>query len=113
MPARGQEPACLRCGACCRQPGYVRVTSAEIDAAAALLRCSAAEFIAAYTCLHPDRLGLSLTEKPNGACILLDEAANTCPIQAAKPRQCVDFPWGWRFRDAERICAMLRATAKF
>ena len=100
---------CLRCGACCRQPGPVRLSPAEADAAAAALGLSPTDFIARYTRLHPDRHSLSLTEKPDGSCVLLDDTTSACRIQSAKPRQCVEFPWGWRFEGAETICAALRA----
>lgn len=93
---------CQRCTACCRWPGQVKLTDAEIPRLAAHLGLSEFDFIQRYTQLRPDRRGLSLTEQADGACVLLD--GRDCRVQAVKPQQCRDFPNGWRFAGFEKFC---------
>ena len=98
---------CQRCGNCCRWPGYVRVSAAEIDAIADFLGLSAEDFIASHTRLTADRSGLSLLENPDGSCPYLEMSidGSACRLQAVKPRQCCDFPQRWNFSDWEKECA--------
>ena len=98
---------CLRCGNCCRWPGYVRISEAEADAIAAYLQIPAMEFVEKYTRLTGDRTGLSLLENPDGSCPYLEETPDGpgCMIQAVKPRQCQDFPLKWNFPDWQNECA--------
>ncbi len=98
---------CRRCGNCCRWPGYVRLESDEIAPIAGLLGVDEAEFIAEQTRLTGDRRGLSLLENADGSCPFLSAAAEgaICRIQAAKPRQCRNFPLGWNFPGWEAECA--------
>ena len=93
---------CQRCTACCRWPGQVRLTTADITRIAAFLQLSEPDFIERYTRLQHDRLGLALQEKPDGACVLLD--GNLCTIQPVKPQQCRDFPNLWKYPGAEKYC---------
>jgi len=93
---------CQRCTACCRWPGQVKLTDAEIWRLARFQGLSEFDFIQLYTRLRPDRRGLSLNEKPNGECIFLE--GNDCAVQPVKPQQCVDFPNGWNFPGFEKIC---------
>ena len=97
---------CRRCGSCCRWSGYVRVSAPEIDAIAGLLQIPAERFIAEYTRLTADRSGLSLVEKADGSCVFLEGSHPArCRIEAAKPRQCRDFPEKWNFPGWEKECA--------
>lgn len=93
---------CQRCTACCRWPGQVRLSEAEISRLAAFLRLSEFEFIQEFTRLRADRHGLALKDKPNGECIFLD--GNDCAVQAVKPGQCRAFPNLWNFPGFEEIC---------
>lgn len=93
---------CQRCTACCRWPGQVRLTDAEITRIAAYLRLEETDFIQRHTRLQHDRRGLALQEKEDGACVLLD--GNLCSIQAVKPQQCQDFPNLWKYLEAEKYC---------
>ena len=93
---------CQRCTACCRWPGQVRLTDAEITRIAAHLGLSEADFIANHARLRADRRGLSLREKPNGECEFL--VGNKCSIQPVKPQQCRDFPNLWNFPGFEKVC---------
>ena len=63
---------CQRCTACCRWPGQVRLTDAEIDAMAGYLGLAVHEFTEQFTRLREDRRGLALREKPNGECVFLE-----------------------------------------
>lgn len=81
---------CQRCTACCRWPGQVRLTDAEITRLAAFKGLSEADFIQEFTRLRWDRGGLALQEKSDGGCIFLD--GDDCSVQPVKPQQCRDFP---------------------
>ncbi|MHC1768158.1 MAG: YkgJ family cysteine cluster protein [Verrucomicrobiia bacterium] len=93
---------CQRCTACCRWPGEVRLSGAEIAELAAFKRMSEFDFIQAHTRLTSDRRGLALVEEPDGACIFLE--GMDCAVQPVKPRQCRAFPNAWNFPGFERIC---------
>jgi len=93
---------CQRCTACCRWPGQVRLTGAEISRLAAFKDLSEFDFIQRYTRLRQDRRCLVLEDKPNGECIFLE--GNDCSVQPVKPQQCRDFPNLWNFPDFEKIC---------
>ena len=101
---------CIRCQACCRQPGYVRLHPQEPDAIAAVLDMAVHEFIDQYTRLTKDRQCLSLIEQPDGACIFLSREG--CRIQEAKPLQCKNFPHKWKFKDFEHICGWAKQYRK-
>jgi len=93
---------CQRCTACCRWPGQVRLTEAEISRLAASKRMTEPEFIQQFTRLTQDRRGLALTDKPNGECIFLD--GENCAMQPVKSQQCRDFPNLWNFPGSEKFC---------
>ena len=93
---------CQRCTACCRWPGQVRLTDAEISRLAAFKDLSEFDFIQRYTRLRQDRRRLVLEDKPNGECIFLE--GNDCSVQCVKPQQCRDFPNLWNFSGFETIC---------
>lgn len=96
---------CQRCTACCRWPGQVRLTDAEITRLAEFKNLNELDFIQQFTRLTDDRRGLALMDKPNGACIFLDE--NDCAVQLVKPQQCRDFPNLWNFPGFEKVCKAL------
>lgn len=85
---------CHRCGACCRWPGIVRVSAADIQAIAEFLAVDDEVFIARHTCLAPDRKGLILSGGMKSPCRFLTPA-NGCRINPVKPLQCRTFPFGW------------------
>lgn len=103
-----KEFRCLRCGACCRWEGPVRVNEEEVKAIAAFLGIEEELFIKEYTVLAPDRKSLSLLEKEDGSCLYLDEEKG-CLIQEVKPLQCREFPYKWSFPGWEKECAGGRA----
>ena len=100
---------CLRCGACCRVPGYVALEPGEAEAIAAFLGLDTYAFTEKYTRVTLDRKALSLTEEHDGRCVFL-QAGNTCRIQPVKPAQCPGFPFLWRSKKLERGCPALRAA---
>lgn len=93
---------CQRCAACCRWPGQVRLSEAEITRIATFLQLPESDFIQRHTRLQQDRRGLALQEQPDGACVFLE--AGQCTIQAVKPQQCRDFPNLWKYPRAEEYC---------
>ena len=93
---------CQRCLACCKWPGGVRVEEHEIDRIAEFLGMTPMAFIAKYTRLRTNRSGLSLREKPDHECIMLEGA--DCRIHEVKPRQCRDFPNHWNFPGWRKVC---------
>jgi len=81
----------------------VCLTEAEVDRLAEYLGLSVSVFTERFGLLAPDRKGLMLAERPDGACILL-EGSNCCLVQPVKPKQCQEFPNGWNFPGFRREC---------
>ncbi|MCE9613306.1 MAG: YkgJ family cysteine cluster protein [Lentisphaerae bacterium] len=94
---------CWQCGHCCRVPGYVHVTDADLEALARHRACSVAEFTERYTALTRDRRGLTLREETDGACVFLN-ADGGCAVYEARPQQCRDFPYTWNYPGWEQQC---------
>jgi Fe-S-cluster containining protein len=99
---------CQRCTACCRWPGQVRLTEAEIARLAGFLELEEYKFIQRFTRLAEDRRGLALLEKPSGACVFL--VGYDCAVQSVKPQQCRDFPNLWRHPEAANQCQAIPRT---
>lgn len=102
---------CTRCGACCEGSGTVRITMDEAEEMAAVLGLDVYEFTQRYTRLTHSRSKLELTEREDGACVFLDETGR-CKVQAAKPRQCRDFPHNWIYPGFEKICPGMQIALK-
>ena len=96
---------CQRCTACCRWPGDVRLGDGEIARIAEFLGMDEDDFIQQFTRLRADRKGLSLVEKQNHECIMLD--GDACRIHPVKPEQCRGFPNRWRFPGWRDVCRAL------
>ena len=101
--------ACAQCGACCRQPGDVRLQDDETEAIARFLRLAIHDFTATYTRLRSNRSGLVLAEAADGACIFLKD--NSCRIQSVKPRQCRAYPKTWHIPGEEQFCRARHSPA--
>ncbi len=99
---KGVRYVCQRCAACCKWPGDVRLEEDEVRAIAKFLNLGEEEFIARFTRLRGDRMGLSLIEKDNHECVMLD--GNICTIQTVKPIQCRGFPNHWNFPGWREVC---------
>ena len=93
---------CDRCTACCKWPGDVRIEPEEIDQIASFLGLETQDFIDQFTRLRTNRSGLSLIERPNHECIMLD--GNACRINSVKPEQCRGFPNKWNFPGWQQVC---------
>lgn len=93
---------CQRCTACCRWPGQVLLSDAEITRLAAFKGLSEHDFIQQFARLRPDRRGLALKEQPDGACIFLE--GENCAVQPVKPQKCREFPNLWNFPGFEKVC---------
>lgn len=101
---------CLRCGNCCRHEGEVRLADGEAEAIAAALNITVDQFTNQYTKLRDDRCGLSLLDSPDGrSCIFLRESPIGCAIHEAKPRQCRNFPFMWKYEDWTQVCTGAQA----
>lgn len=98
----GVNYVCQRCTACCKWPGDVRIEDGDVAVIAAFLDIEEAEFLAKYTRLRSNRQGLSLVEKENHECVMLEEGA--CRIHPVKPSQCAGFPNRWNFPGWRDIC---------
>ena len=112
-PGRSLDPtvfyACQRCGNCCKWPGDVRIEDDEIAPIAAHLGIPQHEFLARFTRLRTNRTGLSLIEKENHECIMLD--GNSCLIHPVKPAQCRGFPNLWNFPGWREVCEAIPLPA--
>ena len=54
---------CLRCGACCRWKGAVKLDNAEVDAIAGFLQMPVEEFLADHTVIAMERVyGIAVVE---------------------------------------------------
>ncbi len=106
---RGIFYQCQRCAACCRWPGFVKITEVEITAIAEHLGLTEADFIDRFTRLRPGRDGLALIDKPNGECAFLE--GRDCRLQAVKPGQCRGFPNAWNFPGWREVCEALPVVA--
>jgi len=95
---------CMKCGACCRWQGYVRLADNETLRIAEYLGLEVEEFTKTYTRLTEDRRSLSLIEKKDGSCIFLAPDSDYCIINNVKPEQCSDFPLKWNFEGWDNIC---------
>jgi Fe-S-cluster containining protein len=93
---------CQRCTNCCKWPGDVRLEEDEIPVIAGFMGLATEEFIQRYTRLRSNRLGLSLVEKDDHECVMLD--GNACRIHPVKPAQCGGFPNKWNFPGWRQVC---------
>jgi Fe-S-cluster containining protein len=83
---------CQQCGGCCSgAPGYVWVDDGDVATIAARLEMSEDEFRQAYT--HHAKGKVSLRERANGDCVLLDEETRVCKVYDERPIQCRTWPW--------------------
>ena len=106
----GVRYVCQRCTACCKWPGDVRLEDDEIPRIAGFLKMTEDAFIARYTRLRTNRQGLSLVEKENHECIMLE--GNACLIHPVKPEQCAGFPNKWNFPGWRQVCEAVPVPAK-
>ena len=76
---------------------------------AAFLGMDERAFIERETELAPDRRGLVLRSRADGACAWLADDAS-CRIHAVKPDKCRTFPHEWTNADSCEVCPALAAA---
>jgi len=103
----GLKFTCSQCGDCCSgAPGYVWVNQDEIDGMGKILGLTSDEFERKFV----RKVGIrrSLTEYPDGDCILLDPQTRKCTVYESRPRQCRTWPfWDSNLKteaDWQRTC---------
>lgn len=92
---------CLRCHACCLQPGFVYLKKGEEETMAAHLGLDPFDFVNRY-CELEDRQKLVLKKHPDERCIFLQKGG--CQVHEAKPKQCRDFPKNWKTEKSLDYC---------
>lgn len=88
----GLRFTCTQCGDCCSgSPGYVWVTSEEIQQMAAHKGLTLGEM----RIHHIRYVGakISLREFPNGDCTFLDPQTRKCSVYPVRPAQCQTWPF--------------------
>jgi uncharacterized protein len=83
------QPGCVRC--CGGAPGDVFISDEELRAIAGFLKMPPEDFDASYV-RHYSSGKMSLTERRNGDCILLD-GGKGCSVYSVRPQQCRDYPF--------------------
>ena len=81
---------CQQCGDCCSGRGGIHVRPHEVEAMAALLSMSAADFCRNY--VEASALGPRLTVADTGVCVFL-QAGNLCRVHSVKPFICRQWPF--------------------
>ncbi|MDR0705190.1 MAG: YkgJ family cysteine cluster protein [Planctomycetaceae bacterium] len=106
----GLRFSCKGCGrCCCGEPGYVWVTTAEINQMAKKLGISAIRFEDAFVWTVQGRKR-SLREFPNGDCVLFNEKSHGCKVYEDRPAQCRTWPFWTQNIDSRKSW---EKTAKF
>ncbi len=91
---------CTQCGACCSgEPGYVWVEPSEIEAMAGEMGIDVEVFEKKF--VRTVGKSQSLTEYPDGDCILLDPKTRKCTVYHSRPIQCRTWPF-WDSTVAKR-----------
>lgn len=86
MPVlRAVEPACVGCGACCRN-WLVGVVPEDF-----LIHGTPAHLVRDRPYERAAGPEWSMRHKESGACVALDEQTNACTIYANRPQVCRDF----------------------
>jgi Fe-S-cluster containining protein len=87
----GLQFQCTGCGECCTgEPGYVWLSSEEIDTIAEHLNLSREDFLKKYTRKIFGKISL-IEDRINYDCVFLKD--RRCQIYSARPLQCRTFPW--------------------
>ena len=86
----------------------MRLKDDDMSRIAAHLGMSEANFIANETNLAPDRKGLVLKDRSDGACAMLDDK-NRCRIYPVRPEKCCTFPYEWTNEESTSYCLGLKA----
>ena len=84
---------CQRCGACCKQPGFVYLKEGDAERLAARLGMDIYQFTE-KNCLLINRQHLVLRKHADETCLFLKDEG--CAVYAERPAQCREFPVNWR-----------------
>ncbi|MBU9889481.1 MAG: YkgJ family cysteine cluster protein [Candidatus Omnitrophica bacterium] len=98
---------CQRCGACCRQPGFVYLSETDVTRLAAFLGAEVYAFTDSYTLLW-ERRYLALKKNADETCFFL--GAEGCKVYDARPDQCRDYPLKWKTKRSTAYCAGLKGN---
>ena len=101
-----KEFFCQKCGACCTQPGFVYLHEKEVEPLAEYLALSPYDFADKY-CILMERRYLVLKKNPDETCLFLD--AGKCSVYPVRPRQCRDFPLGWKTSKSLAYCLGIKS----
>lgn len=105
--AAGFHFSCTRCGDCCRVGhGRVWLERDDLQPLAAASGMSRTAFLEAKVVTVDGRL--SLRERSDGGCILLEGQAQ-CTVYEARPRQCREFPHWPALREEASLAAAAAA----
>jgi len=100
---RGLEFECQGCGHCCSgEPGFVFLSSEEIDNLANHLEMNRSDFLSCYCRLidRDDHYEYSLKERADYSCIFLKE--KRCQVYPVRPLQCSTYPF-WNYLMQDRV----------
>jgi Fe-S-cluster containining protein len=108
----GLSFTCTQCGNCCTGgPGYVWISSEEIDRLAEFLKITRREVLTQYCRKFGDRVSLKERRMPNGEydCVFLQPIPGDknqrrgCSIYSVRPLQCRTWPfWDSNLESPER-----------
>ncbi len=96
---------CQRCGACCKQPGFVYLASGEAERLADHFKIDVYAFTEDYSLLL-DRQHLVLRKNPDESCLFWGKEG--CSIYAVRPAQCREFPLSWKTENSQNYCEGLK-----
>ncbi len=92
---------CRRCGACCKQPGFVYLKEGDAERLAAHFKMDIYQFTETYGLLM-DRQHLALKKHLDETCLFFE--AGGCAVYEARPAQCRDFPLSWKTERSLSYC---------
>jgi Fe-S-cluster containining protein len=97
---------CQRCGACCKQTGFVYLKEGDAERLALHFGTGVYEFTGAY-CLLLERRHLVLKKNQDEPCLFL--TPDGCSVYRVRPSQCRDFPFQWKTERSMDYCEGLKA----
>lgn len=96
---------CKKCGACCRQIGFVYLEEGEAERLAGELGMGLYDFTDRY-CRVLEKRHLVLQKHGDETCVFLEPGS--CKVYEARPKQCRDFPGEWNTPNSRKYCEALK-----